>query len=103
MLTLKAPETFAAKVTILDAGGGEHAVEFTFRHKTLAELSTFLYGEHEGRGDVDALMEIVAGWSGVDAEFSRENLERLLQNYGGSAFAIAAGYRDALVGARAKN
>ena len=103
MLTIKAPETFAAKVTITDASGKGHEVEFTFKHKTLDELQAFLYGEHEGRTDAQALGEIVIGWSGVDAPFSPEALATLLQNYGGSAVTIATAYRDALTGARTKN
>lgn len=35
------------------------------------------------KAGIDELMDIVAGWSEVDAEFSREALQTLLSNYHG--------------------
>lgn len=104
MLTLKAPETFKAKTEIPTPGGKPVAVTLTFRHMTRAELARFIApDEAKNRPDVDTVMEIVAGWENVDAEFSRDNVEALLEQYHGAGRAILQTYIEQLVQARLGN
>ena len=50
-----------------------------------------------------AIGEIVAGWEGVDGEYSREALAQLLDNYPRAAASILAGYSSAMFEAKEKN
>lgn len=102
MLKLKPNPTFKAKVGI-PTPEGEAKVEFTFRHKTRAQLQDYLFGEHPDRSDVDAVLEIAEAWSGVDGEFGRESLDELFQNYHGAAKAIVKTYAEQLTQARSGN
>lgn len=99
-LSLAANPTFRAKVGIPVAGGDSVDVEFEFRHRTTKELAKFV--ENSDRDDIDTVMDCVCGWE-LEDEFSRANVERLLDNYGGSAMQIYTKYIEELVGQRRKN
>lgn len=82
LLSLKPDPTFKAKVPIPRPGGEPVTVQFTFKHRTRREFAA-----------------VLAGWD-LDDEFTRENVATLLEQYGGSASAIADVYVRELTGAR---
>lgn len=108
MFVLKPNPTFTSKVSIPTADGpGE--IEFVFKHKGRKALADFIQSITEPtkgkdtRTDLDALMEIVAGWNEVDTPFSKDALEELLDAYPGSASAIFNRYLPALTEGQEKN
>lgn len=104
MLKLKAAPTFKAKVGIPMPGGKAEEVEFEFRHMTRDALNEFLSGkEAEGRSYEDTIAQIVVGWSGVDAPFSKEAVAEMCQNYLGAPTAILGAYGKELAAARLGN
>ena len=108
MFALQPNPTFKSEITIPVPGGGEGKITFEFRHKSRPALKTFFDGFAEVEGqpakeDIDALGEIVAGWEGVDGEYSREALAQLLDNYPRAAASILAGYSSAMFEAKEKN
>ena len=98
---LKAQPTFVAKVGFPQAGGETVDVLLTFKHRTKTGLDEFLSSRAD-RSDVDAFLEMVVGWELSD-EFSRDNVELLLENHIGVALATYKTYIDQLVQHRAKN
>lgn len=82
--------TFAAKVAIPVHGSAAVDVGFTFKHKTRAEMNDLL-GDKAPSNDVDLLLDICSGWE-LDDEFTRENVELLVENYMGAAAAILQAY-----------
>lgn len=104
MLTLRAPETFTGNVHIPMADGKTAQIVLTFRHKSRTDLNKLLEpGVTESREDKDVVKDIVTGWSGVDSEFTPDNLATLLDQYHGAARAILAAYIEHLYGARLGN
>lgn len=99
--TLTAKPTFNAKVGFPQAGGEPVDVLLTFKHRTKTELDEFLKSR-DGRSDVDAFMEMVVGWELTD-EFSKANVELLLENHIGVALSTYKTYIDELLQHRAKN
>jgi hypothetical protein len=102
MFKLQPKPTFRAKVPIPVPGGVSSSIELEFRHMARGELRRFLDNVQE-REDLDVLMEVVLGWSGVDAEFSRESMATLLENYPASAAAVLAAFVKELADARLGN
>lgn len=100
-LALNAAPTFQAKVGIPVAGGDPVPVVFTFRHRTRTQLDEFIKSRAEVQ-DIDTFMEMVVGWD-LEDEFNRENVERLLENYIGTALATYRVYVDQLIRGREKN
>lgn len=104
-LTLNAAPTFKAKVGIPVAGSPAVSVEFTFKHRTKADLEAHIKkvaSEPESFGDVQVVMGAVVGWE-LDDEFNAENVATLLQNYHGAGRAIMEAYGVELVQARLGN
>ncbi|WP_318387713.1 phage tail assembly chaperone [Enterobacter sp.] len=97
---LQPKPTFKADVTIPRAGDEDGVLTFTFRHKPIKELAAL--ETLEGKTALDFLTEITEGWALPD-EFSRDNLEVLLDNYPGAMKAIVATYYRELTGNREKN
>ena len=84
MFALQPKPTFKVEISIPTPEGkpGKFVVEF--KHKGRKAFKAFIEGfsaEGEERQDVDVLLDIVAGWQGVDAPFNKDNLETLLDNY----------------------
>ncbi len=52
---------------------------------------------------LDALSALIKDWSGPDAPYSRETLERLVKNYPRAPKAFIAAYRDEIFGVAEKN
>lgn len=100
-LKLNPDPQFKASVDIPVAGGKPSPVEFVFKHRTVSQLDEFVRSREDVK-DIDTVMDLAAGWNLTD-EFNRENVETLLQNYGGAAMAIYNTYIEELVGARRKN
>lgn len=104
-LKLKAEPTFKASVKIPLPGGGESdPVGLTFKHRTKSELKAFLarLNGPTPPADVDSFFEVVAAWDLAD-EFTRANVELLLENYGRAASVIADAYVRELLGLRRGN
>lgn len=97
---LQPKPTFKADVTIPRAGDEDGVLTFTFRHKPIKELAAL--ETLEGKTALDFLTEITERWALPD-EFSRDNLETLLDNYPGAMKAIVASYYRELTGNREKN
>lgn len=113
MFTLQPNPTFKLDVTI-PTPTGEGKIKFEFKHKGRKALAEFIKNlvpaetaegaePEEGRKDSEVLLEIVAGWEGVDQKFSPEALDTLLDNYPSAAKAIFDAYIPALTEGAAKN
>lgn len=105
MFALQPKPTFKQDVTI-PTTTGEGVIEFEFKHKGRKALKAFYESLGEGdtaRSDVDALGELIAGWSKVDGKYSAEALEALLDNYPAAARVIFEGYNKGLFEGRQKN
>jgi hypothetical protein len=100
-LKLTPDPTFKAKVGIPVPGQDSADVEFTFKHRTRDETMAWLK-EVTQMTDTDTLMGLAVGWD-LDDEFTRENVERLCTNYGGSGAAVLNKYLAELRGERTKN
>lgn len=106
MFALQPKPTFKSDVTFVTPGGGEGKIKFEFKHKGRKALKAFYDSLSEGdksRPDHDALLEIIAGWEGVDEKFSAENLEILIDNYPTISLAIFEAYNKGLFEAKQKN
>ena len=101
-LILQPKPTFEASVAIPAAGAGLIPVSFTFRHRTRAELKTFVAGLGDYANDTDLVMAMAIGWDLSDA-FTSQNVELLVENYVGAPTAILEKYLDELARGRAKN
>jgi len=94
--------TFWVKTKVRAPGGDEAEFEVEYRHKGKEALKAFLEAAN-GREESAVLGEIVAGWRGMDAEFSADNLKTLLDNYPGLANVMLGDYTVELMKARAGN
>lgn len=106
MFKLQPNPTFKVDVTIPVPGGKDGKLTIEFKHKGKKALKEFfdsLTSEDNQRSDVDALSDLIAGWSGVDEKFSAEALEQLLDNYPSAAMALFEAYRTEVLEARVKN
>ena len=102
MFQLEPNPTFTAPVAIPVPGQGEATIEVKFKHMGKQGLQAFLDGAKD-RTDIDSCSYIVAGWSGVSADYSPEALATLLENYHGAGLAILQAYFRELTGQRVKN
>lgn len=93
--------TFKAKVAIPAAGSEALEVEFTFKHRTRADLEAFVQASTT-RPDPATILEMATGWELSDA-LSQENLELLSQNYIGASRAIFDKYIEEHTKARLGN
>jgi len=101
-LTLVAEPTFKAKVAIPVAGlSGPVEIIFEFKHRTKSDLAKWMEGAKD-RLDIDSVMGTVVGW-GFDDEFSRDNVQLLLENHHGASRAIASKYLSELMALRLGN
>lgn len=100
-LSLVANPTFKAKVAIPVPGDKAVDVEFTFKGRNREAFKTYI-ASMDGREDVDLIMDAASGWDLEDA-FDRDNVEKLTQNYMGSARAIFDKYVGELTQARLGN
>lgn len=102
-LKLDPSPTFWAKVLIPIAGAEKSAeIECEFAHMSRDEYASFANAAPD-RSDIDTTMILLRGWRGPDAEFSRESVGKLLQNYHGASFAIAEKFSGELGKLRSGN
>ncbi|MFJ2989953.1 phage tail assembly chaperone [Collimonas sp. NPDC087041] len=94
--------TFKAKVDIPVPGDKKQSIEFEFKHKDKDAFKEFI-GTIEKLSDVDTILAISVGWSGVDADFSPESVALLVKNYHAAAQAIYRKYADELIQGRLGN
>jgi len=104
MFKLQPDPTFTATVMIPQPGGDPLGLDLEFRHMGRAAFMELATEAQGGRlSDLDAALRLVVGWQNMDAEFSPENLAKLLDNYIPAADAIVQAYRLALMRGRQKN
>jgi len=116
-LALKAQPTFKGKVAIPVPGGAPVEVEFTFKHRTRAELEVYLNELRElqepaegkaksknniGNQEVIAVMNVAIGWE-MDEPWNAENVGVFLENYHKAAWMIGTSYISELMQAREGN
>lgn len=95
--------TFWAKVEVAVPGIEVPAIfEVEFKHLPREAIKTFFAGI-AGKQDAEALGELVSNWRGIDAEYSKDNLAALLNNYPAAAEGFFAAFRRELLEARRKN
>ncbi|PIJ49198.1 MULTISPECIES: phage tail assembly chaperone [unclassified Erwinia] len=106
--------TFTIEAIIPRPGEDDGKVKLTVRHKTrtqMAEMEKELKtqadqaaeaGDYSNHVAAAYLESLIAGWN-IDAEFNRENLVTLLENYPRAFDAIAAAYTKELYSVREKN
>lgn len=109
MFRLNPDPTFTARVPLSVPGVEKPLlVAFVFKHKTKAGVEAWLTGM-VGKADVDALHEVIAGWSdvvdtaGEQVPYSHTALHDLLQNYPAAKGEIFEAYLGELTKAKAKN
>lgn len=111
---LKANPTFVAVVGIPVAGGASVPVAWIFKHRTWPQIVDF-EASIKGRSDLDVVLDMVDGWVSdeeeakrlkaepMEEEFTKENLEILIQNRVGLPPAIFEVYKTELLKAKEKN
>ncbi|MCU0919678.1 MAG: phage tail assembly chaperone [Burkholderiaceae bacterium] len=102
MLKLAPEPTFTVSVVVPVPGGADELINVTFRHMGKSALKAWIE-QAKGREDIDSLMDVVVGWAGVEAEFSRDALAQVLDNYTQAAVAMLEAYVGELGRAAAKN
>lgn len=100
-LTLNPNPTFKAKVEICRPGLDPEMVEFTFKHRTRAELDEFIK-QAQDMSIEDQVMAVASDWELLDP-FNAENVKLLAQNYITAPMAIRDKYIGELIKAREKN
>lgn len=87
--------TFKAQAAIPIPGADPEKVGFTYKHRSRREFKAYMedMAKDDGKDDIDLVMDTVTGWELTD-EFTRENVEKLLDNYHGAARAIVDTYID---------
>jgi hypothetical protein len=101
MFKLDPNPTFWATVTVR-VPGGTGQFDLQFKYLRLAERERYAK-DLEGKSNLDALAELIADWRGIDADYNRDNLEQLLNEYPDAVRAITACYWGEVTGAIAKN
>lgn len=103
MFKLNPNPTFNAKVQISVPGVDKPAtVDVEFKHLSRSAIKSYFEGI-EGKTDAESLSEIIVGWKGVDAPYSKENLDLFLDNYPSSSREMFEAFRRELMEARTKN
>jgi hypothetical protein len=88
MLKLQANPTFTTAV-VVPTPEGEVRIKVEYKHMTKDAYTAFVKAEAEkARSDEDAIMDIAQGWTGVDGDFTRENVAKLCQQYHAAPRAI---------------
>ena len=113
MLKLTPNPTFKVPVEIQVHGEEAEEVSFIFKHMNDEQIDAFYKRLNSGakpttskqrlKKDTDVLCEIVDGWEGVDEDFSKANLTKLISNYQGSARYILQAWEKEINQAPAKN
>lgn len=103
MFKLQPNPTFKARVPVTIPGQAKPAeIEIEFRHFSREKMREY-FDSLIGKTDVESLVQIVVGWSGIDEAFSQEALEKLCDNFPSAAAAIFETFRNEHFEARRKN
>ena len=103
MFKITPKNSFTAKVALSVPGETRpQHVDVELKHLTKKGIKTY-FDNLEGKSDVDALGEIMVGWSGIDVPYSAESLELLLENYPAAGAELFDAFRSELMEARRKN
>ena len=94
--------TFTVAVEISQPGAENAVLNIEFKAKTRPQIADFLERGKTITLD-EAVKEVVVGWRDVDAAFSPETLQDVLDNYPKAASAIYEAYWREIAGAREKN
>lgn len=100
-LQLTANPTFKSTVAIPVPGGKPVAVEFIFKHRAREAYDEWV-GSIPGMEEPDLIMSMASGWD-LDDSFDRDNVEKLVTEYIGSAKAIFDKYMGENTGAKTGN
>lgn len=90
--------TFRVLVDIPVPGRAPQQLEVEYRHKTREELRA-IDESFVGRSEADCLLDIMCNWHNADGPFSKEALEKLLNDYPQAAGALLARYAKEVSGA----
>ena len=102
MFKLNPNPTFKAPVSIYVPGEGMGRLTVEFKYLDVEARKA--YGESlPGKTNLEALAEIVVGWSDIDSPYSVENLEKMLNTYDTAVDGFFKGFWDEITGAAAKN
>ena len=101
-LPLTPEPTFRAKVDIPVPGKKPHKLELIFKWRDLDEFRVWFDGIGNYESDTDAIMDIASGWD-HKLPFERENVEKIVKGYIGSAGAVIQKYMQENTGARQGN
>ena len=103
MLKLTPDPQFKAKVAITVPGQDAPArITVTYKYMTKSQAEAWSRGL-EGKSDADALADVVLGWEGVDAPYSRESLDQLLDADPAAGLELLVAFRKNLLESRQKN
>lgn len=100
-LTLAVAPTFKSNVSIPVQGKKPVSVEFTFLGRSKDEFRAYLETATD-RDEVDLIMDTITGWE-LEDQFSRDNVELLLQSHPASGKALFEKYISEVSGARLGN
>lgn len=105
MFKLQAQASFKCKVPITVAGKERSPeIEIEFKYLDRKQVREFFDELKRGeRTDVEALNDLVLGWSGVDTPFSLEALETLLNLFPAAATDLFNAFSAELLQSRRKN
>jgi hypothetical protein len=102
MFKVKAPETFAATLT-MKGQGREQKLKLVYRHRQRSAYAELMKDLADGKKDTaQAILELVESWE-ADAELDVETLRALAEDQPGTDWAILTGYGEALAVARKGN
>ena len=103
MLKIQANPTFNSRVEI-PTPEGPVAIKMVFKHMDTDAYNEFIKREATlQRSNEDAIMDIAEGWSGVDGEFTRENIATVCKQYHAAAGVIVETFIKELTQARVGN
>lgn len=103
MLKLNLDPTFKSDVQITVPGAAKPVmVGFVFKYMTRDDFTAFIESQKKKKL-VETLADVILGWEGFDAEFSKENLDTFFNNYPASPLEVWKKYNDDLFESRVKN
>lgn len=103
MLKIQADPTFTSKVTV-PTPNGPVDIKVEFKHMDADEYEEFINNEaNKARSNEASIMDIAVGWSGVDGEFTSENITKVCKQYHQAARAIVEKWVKDLTQAKVEN
>lgn len=104
MLKIQPDPTFTSRVEIPTPAGAV-GIKVEFKHMDTDEFQSFIdkSATEADRSNEDTIMEIAVGWTGLDGDFSRDNVAKLCKSYHAAAGAIVETFVNELTQAKAKN